>query len=686
MKAMLTRVASAARMKSRTAVLRTKKPVTVMKVAAAAVIASAGAFLAIGQPVQTARPVVTTVPAAAQSTARPLTQSNAEIAKFFDDYMARTIKELAIPGGAIIVVRNGDPILEKGFGYADVASKRSVSVNDSLFPAASISKLIPWLLVMQLVEDGRLDLDRDVNDYLDFAIPKAFGKPITMRHLMTHTAGFPEHFHGAFEPELTMPLGEMLRRNIPERVYAPGSTIAYSNHGAALAGYIAERLRRKPWHQLVAERIFEPAAMMNSTFAQPPPAPLRERLVSTYTYGSSDRGEYRTTSLPPMGALATSPSDMGRLLTIISNGGQGSNGSIVSARTLQHMMALQKPLGPGLKDGLGLGFFVGEYRGVRYAGHGGNMSTLATDLEVLPDHGLAWYYVFNSQGPGEYARKVRDDLLRKAIAEFAAPQVPSLRARGPSSARDVAGTYISTRRMHYGPLMFSGLANTTEVAAGPEGTINIESSGTSTTWLPAGPDRFVEAETGIPLAATRGSNGKIERIGSALLYPAAEFQRRPAYVELLFYLAAFSFATLLLAFITAPIAALLRRRRARASDGASSIGHVTPYKAAQVHRWAKISFRLLMLTIFAWAVFGLLIALDFSLLFSIPALVRIILATLTLFSLQFALTLVWDAVLAFRDPAHGWFSRSWGIVCAAAGLGLATVFYAFDVINFSTNW
>src|SRR4051812_39190003 len=88
--------------------------------------------------------------------AAPPAPTDAEVARFFDAFVSRQIKSLEIPGGALVVVRDGRVVLAKGYGYADLASKRPVDIERTLFRAASISKLAPWLLVMQLVEEGKL--------------------------------------------------------------------------------------------------------------------------------------------------------------------------------------------------------------------------------------------------------------------------------------------------------------------------------------------------------------------------------------------------------------------------------------------------------------------------------------------------------------------------------------------------
>ena len=112
---------------------------------------------------------------------------------------------------------------------------------------ASVSKTFTATAVMQLVEQGKLDLDRDVNQYLDFEIPPAFGKPITLRNLLTHTAGFEETPYIRYDRQQSL-RDHMLR--VPDRIYPPGEIPAYSNYGLNLAGYIVGRVSGEPFTEL----------------------------------------------------------------------------------------------------------------------------------------------------------------------------------------------------------------------------------------------------------------------------------------------------------------------------------------------------------------------------------------------------------------------------------------------------
>jgi CubicO group peptidase (beta-lactamase class C family) len=143
----------------------------------------------------------------------------------------------------VVVVKDDGILFARGYGYADVENKRPMTADATLVRPGSISKLFTGIAVMQLVEQGKLDLDRDVNDYLDFHIPTPDGGvPVTLRRLMTHRAGFEEHVKGLFSADrVPEPLGRWVTRSLPRRLFPGGDVPAYSNYGLALAGYIVER-------------------------------------------------------------------------------------------------------------------------------------------------------------------------------------------------------------------------------------------------------------------------------------------------------------------------------------------------------------------------------------------------------------------------------------------------------------
>ena len=133
-----------------------------------------------------------------------------------DDLLAFEMAEKHIPGAMVAVVQDGNLLLTKGYGYANLEGQVPVDPERTLFRVASVSKLFMWTAVMQLVEQGQLSLDTDINEYLNFPIPASFPEPVTMRHLMSHTPGFEEIGLNNYklQAEQMSPLGDWLKANL----------------------------------------------------------------------------------------------------------------------------------------------------------------------------------------------------------------------------------------------------------------------------------------------------------------------------------------------------------------------------------------------------------------------------------------------------------------------------------------
>jgi CubicO group peptidase (beta-lactamase class C family) len=227
------------------------------------------------RPLQTALAPDKTTPTP-QIPASGHTLESTDLQAFFDGIIPMQLERSDIAGASVLVMKDGDILLKKGYGYADEKTKKSVDPNTTIFRLASISKLFTWVSVMQLEEQGKLDIDTDINRYLDFEIRPAFGKPITLRNLMTHTGGFEEETRDIIitDPKWAVSLRDFLIQNQPRRLFPPGAIPAYSNYGVGLASYIVQRVSGEPFEQYVEGHIFGPLGMTHSTFYQPPPKNL----------------------------------------------------------------------------------------------------------------------------------------------------------------------------------------------------------------------------------------------------------------------------------------------------------------------------------------------------------------------------------------------------------------------------
>ena len=334
--------------------------------AAAAIPASAQSPTQLAPTKPTKVVLPTAAPPATSATgtaAHDLTK--ADVDAWLDGYMPYAIKSGGIPGAVVVVVKDGQPLTMRGFGYSDLKTAKPVDSNLTLFRPGSVSKLFTWTAVMQLVQAGKLDLDKDVNTYLDFKIPPRDGKPVTLRNIMTHTAGFAETAKylidfGEKKPDA---LGKILARWVPDRIYAPGEMPAYSNYAASVAGYIVERVSGEPFDTYVQNHIFTPAGMAHSSFDQPLPANLRPLMSKGYKPGTDEPQPYEVIGMAPAGALASSGADMGRFMIA------HLNHTLINPQTAQLMYGnANKPF--SALPAMALGFYHEDRNGLRLAGNG----------------------------------------------------------------------------------------------------------------------------------------------------------------------------------------------------------------------------------------------------------------------------------------------------------------------------
>lgn len=250
-------------------------------------------------------------------TAHPLTADDLET--FLDRFIPEQLSTRNIAGAVIVVVQGDEVLLSKGYGFADVQRRIAMSESTVVRPA-SISKLFTATAVMQLVERGQLDLDRDVNDYLDFHIPTPKGGvPVTLRRLLTHRAGFEMHLKDLFSAGTsTPPLGEWLPTSLPPRLFPNGDVPAYSNYGYGLAGHIVERVSGQRFEDYVSSHILQPLGMSRSTFAQPLPTELAAHVSHGYRISTAPPLPFfETITPPPTGGMSTTAADMGRFMRAV---------------------------------------------------------------------------------------------------------------------------------------------------------------------------------------------------------------------------------------------------------------------------------------------------------------------------------------------------------------------------------
>lgn len=404
---------------------------------------------------------------------RDLTATDVEA--FLDGLLPAQIEREDIAGVVVAIVKDGHLLFSKGYGFADLEKRKLVTPDATLFRPGSISKLFTWTSVMQLVEQGKLDLDRDVNDYIDYKIPPAFGKPITLRNIMTHSPGFEECAKDLFVADAAhlYPLDRYLKNHIPERIFPPGTTPAYSNYATSVAGYIVQRTAGKPFEQYVAENIFSPLGMAHTTFVQPLPEDLKPLMSNGYELASKSAQPYEFVEAFPAGSVATTAKDMTSFMIAHLQNGQFENAQILKPETAKLMHS--RAFSPDSRlNAMALGFYEETRNGHRIIGHGGDTVFFHSELHLIPDSNVGMFVSYNSAGKGEVSP--RTILFDKFLDRYF-PYTPPAGEKPVNPAADaqtVAGLYQPSRRFETSFLKLTSLLGQIKVIANADNTISID--------------------------------------------------------------------------------------------------------------------------------------------------------------------------------------------------------------------
>ena len=600
----------------------------------------------------------------AASAASTLTASDLEA--FLDGLLPVQLAHEDIAGTVVVVVKDGRVLFGKGYGYADVEKKKPVSVDDTLFRPGSISKLFTWTSVMQLVEQGKLDLDRDVNEYLDFKVPATFSKPVTLRDIMTHTPGFEEVIRDLFvgkSEDLKPGLGGYLKTHLPKRVFPPGTTPAYSNYATALAGYIVERVSGRPFDDYVEENIFRPLGMTHSTFRQPLPADLAPLMSKGYRLASDEPKPYELVAAFPAGSLAASGADMAKFMMAHLADGRLGDRQILRPETARLMHGRQRGLSDAL-NAMCLGFYEETRNGVRIIGHAGDTEAFHSDLHLVPSANLGFFISYNSPGRADYSTR---SLVWESFLDRYFPYKTPAAAGSASAAADnraVAGSYLSSRRSDSSFLRILYVLIETQVAVDKDGQLVVSDikdyNGKPKKWESIAPMTYREVGGKDLLAFAKDSAGQPEMVFN---FPVATGMRPKWYEDrsLLLPVAIATAVLLLLTILLWPIGAMVRRhyrRRIELPDG-----------ERRLRLWARLAC---LIDVLAIVVFGIIVSVGFQkiTMFSAPLDPWLRLAQgLVIVGLVGTLVALVNAALAWGSGARGVWSKIGETLIALACLG-----------------
>jgi CubicO group peptidase (beta-lactamase class C family) len=596
-----------------------------------------------------------------------------------------------IAGGVVTVVKDGQVLFARGYGYADLARRTPVSADATLFRPGSTSKLFTWTAVMQLVEQGKLDLDRDVNGYLDFHIPAWQGKPITLRQLMTHTPGFEDGARGLMPatPE-EVNLERYLKERLPRRIFPPGELVAYSNYGCGLAGYIVQRIAGEPFAQYVQRHILEPLGMKHSTFEQPLPPALAAAMSKGYLRASDGKPQpFELVDPAPAGAMSATATDMAKFMIAQLQEGRYGDARILRPATARLMHSPQYAPAPGM-PGFDLGFYQEDRNGLRIVGHAGDTMAFHSDLHLLLDKGVGVFLSFNSAGNPEAGGTLT---LRRAIFHtfldryFPAPMSTSdaVPASATADAARVAGWYQSTRRNDSALKLFA-LLSQFHVDAAPDGTLTVapmlvDTAGKPLRWREVAPLQYREVNGGDRLRFVADADGRIRYWTTTYIPAVMLFQRVPAARAMgnVLPLAALSMLIVLLALAVWALGRWLRRHYRTTLE--------LPKALRRTRRLARLGALALFVDLVGWfALAGAIGAHPSLLLQGTAAPWMTLLYVLGVVALLGVLAIVLHAANGWRLAARSRRVRLGETLLALAALYLGWFILVFGLVSFNTQF
>jgi CubicO group peptidase (beta-lactamase class C family) len=575
-----------------------------------------------------------------------------------DGLMAAHMTDHEVLGATVAIVRDGALLFSKGYGFADADLRTPVDPATTLFRIGSVTKSFTWVAVLQLRDEGLLDLDRSVNDYLDFQIPDTYDQPITLRHILTHTPGFEDRVFGLFGETGALGRGEWLSRNMPARVRPPGTLPSYSNYASALAGYIVERVSGLSWEEYVETRILAPLGMAYASSREPLPDPLAPHMSGGFAH---EDGRFvakpfeHIGAMAPAGSISASAEAMAAFMAALLGGGAHGEARILEPGTAA--VLLDRALAPNPRvNGLTLGLYEKSTQAVRIVGHGGGTQWFFTDMALFPEEGLGVFVSYNSQGGSLLAidRFMRAFLDRYyPVPAFTLDAPP---ARWAERAAEYEGRYQMVRRSHTTFEKLIGLVMQATVTAGDHGDILVRS--------PMGSERMWEVEPGL----FRGADGfraagfsVDDRTGREMVYlssmPPAPVEKVGIGASPGFHLLTLGFwlLTFLSVLVVMPGRYLLQRK----------VAEVPPLRGPERWlRWAAVAVAVLAL---AFVVSFLAAVGDMEAFMSGAALGALRLALVfPILALVPGVAVVVGALFAFRRRLWGAWARAYFVVFALA--------------------
>ncbi|HJF31171.1 MAG TPA: serine hydrolase [Sporosarcina psychrophila] len=375
--------------------------------------------------------------------------SLSDVERFVDDYVNEYIGETTA-GASIVILKDNKVVLSKGYGYGDIENQIKINPNTAVFEWGSVSKLFVWVSVMQLVEQGKIDLDEDINSYLPqgFLTKLTYDDPITMLDLMNHTAGFEENiFDTGYATESPVKsLEEGLKIAEPNQVYRPGKVVAYSNYSTSLAAYIVQLITEQDFNEYVDEHIFQKLGILDSTAYLS--LGRNEQITKNKVNGYEliEKGSFKLStpyymSMYPSGGINGTAQDLAKFAMALMPQSDNENVLFEDENTLVTMLSQSYAINKNV-PGIAHGFweYDGKFKGLT---HGGNTVSFSSNFHIVPEENFAVIIVTNQASEYDISYGLTKELVgEKEIDEGKLADLPN--------SQITEGKYLTTRRMNSG--------------------------------------------------------------------------------------------------------------------------------------------------------------------------------------------------------------------------------------------
>ena len=611
--------------------------------------------------------------------------TRADVEAWLDGYLPYAIGTGDIAGGVIVVVKGGEILAQKGYGYADVASKRPVDPERTLFRAGSVAKLVTHTAVMQLIEQGKLDLEGDIKQYLDIPVPDAYGKPVTLHNLMTHTSGFEELVRGlmARDPARLMPIETYVRETKPSRIFPPGEVPSYCNYCVTLEGYIVQRVSGEKFDDYLDQHIFQPLGMNNSTFRQPLPEQFKEQMATGYNVASGPPGYYELVGPAPAGSIATTGADMGRFMIAWMHAFNGTQSPLLGHEAAQRMQTTMLRAVPPTQ-GMAVGFFERDRNGHRVREHGGDTQFFHSKLGMFMDDGVGVFMSFNSSGKDGAVYKIREHLFAEFADRYFPAQTPEI-AKAPDAAAHaqlVSGRYASSRRAESSFFKLFTLLGQSKVMSKEEGVLAVPGldglNGQPRDYREVAPflwrNSATQDQLGAKVDGQRVQMLSTDEIGGILVFLPVPWQQSGAWIVPTILVAS---VVLLLTTLAWPIAAWRRRRRS--TPLALSPRELSIYRLARGVAVIDVVF------LVGWMFLVSAGSADLAAYDGHLDTAFYVLHFLGIVGAVGALVALWNGWLAIAGK-RGWKATTWNVALGLSCLAVSWFGFAFNLIQFGLRY